>query len=92
MRRWWVVTDQRRDTRNGTDAPCTGVANVCLLTQHTTIVRQRIDVPIPRKRKGGGTALGADKASLRSHTGASTLTATNSSLIVLTYRVVTGAG
>jgi len=42
-----------------------GVANVCLLTQHTTIVRQRIDVPIPRKRKGGGTALGADKALAR---------------------------
>jgi stalled ribosome rescue protein Dom34 len=38
-----------------------GIANICLLTQHTTIVRQRIDVPVPRKRKGGGTALGADK-------------------------------
>lgn len=38
-----------------------GVANICLITQHTTIVRQRIEVPIPRKRKGGGTALGAER-------------------------------
>jgi len=44
-----------------------GIANICLLTQHTTIVRQRIDVPVPRKRKGGGTALGADKALARFH-------------------------
>ncbi|KAL7411943.1 hypothetical protein BDY24DRAFT_394024 [Mrakia frigida] len=29
-----------------------GVATVCLLTEHMTIVRQRIDVPVPRKRKG----------------------------------------
>lgn len=40
-----------------------GVANVCLITQHTTIVRQRIEVAIPRKRKGGGTALGAERVS-----------------------------
>ncbi|GAA5956015.1 hypothetical protein JCM8115_004387 [Rhodotorula mucilaginosa] len=39
-----------------------GVANICIITNHTTIVRQRIDVPVPRKRKGGGTALGADRA------------------------------
>lgn len=39
----------------------TGVANVCLITQHTTIIRQRIEVNVPRKRKGGGTALGAEK-------------------------------
>lgn len=38
-----------------------GVANICIITNHTTIVRQRIDVPVPRKRKGGGTALGADR-------------------------------
>ncbi|KAG0767113.1 hypothetical protein G6F57_002568 [Rhizopus arrhizus] len=29
-----------------------GLANVCFLTQHMTIVRQRIETPIPRKRKG----------------------------------------
>ncbi|KAK4705159.1 protein pelota, partial [Phenoliferia sp. Uapishka_3] len=38
-----------------------GMANICLITNHTTIIRQRIDVQVPRKRKGG-TALGADKA------------------------------
>lgn len=44
----------------------TGVANICIITNHTTIIRQRIDVPVPRKRKGGGTALGADRVSLQS--------------------------
>ncbi|SCZ90752.1 BZ3500_MvSof-1268-A1-R1_Chr1-3g02215 [Microbotryum saponariae] len=39
-----------------------GIANICVITNHTTIIRQRIDVAVPRKRKGGGTALGADKA------------------------------
>ncbi|BGP12890.1 hypothetical protein JCM10213_005157 [Rhodosporidiobolus nylandii] len=42
-----------------------GIANICVITNHTTIIRQRIDVPVPRKRKGGGTALGADKAHSR---------------------------
>ncbi|KAI8576982.1 hypothetical protein K450DRAFT_254524 [Umbelopsis ramanniana AG] len=32
-----------------------GLANVCLVTQHMTIVRQRIETPIPRKRKGSVT-------------------------------------
>ncbi|GAA94892.1 uncharacterized protein L969DRAFT_89848 [Mixia osmundae IAM 14324] len=44
-----------------------GQANVCLITQHTTIVRQRIEVAVPRKRKGGGTALGQEKATQRYH-------------------------
>jgi len=38
-----------------------GLASICVITNHTTIIRQRIDVPVPRKRKGGATALGADK-------------------------------
>ncbi|GAA5942300.1 ribosome dissociation factor DOM34 [Sporobolomyces koalae] len=42
-----------------------GLANICIITNHTTIIRQRIDVPVPRKRKGGTTALGADKAHSR---------------------------
>ncbi|CAG8716016.1 35551_t:CDS:2, partial [Racocetra persica] len=29
-----------------------GLANLCLVTQHMTIVRQRIEHPVPRKRKG----------------------------------------
>ncbi|OMJ07702.1 Protein pelota-like protein [Smittium culicis] len=33
-----------------------GLANICLLTQYMTIVRQRIDVPIPKKRKGSTTS------------------------------------
>lgn len=29
-----------------------GLANICLVTENMTIVRQRIDVNIPRKRRG----------------------------------------
>ena len=29
-----------------------GLANVCLLTEHMTILRQRIELSIPRKDKG----------------------------------------
>ncbi|CAO1613056.1 unnamed protein product [Sympodiomycopsis kandeliae] len=29
-----------------------GTAIVCLLTEHMTVIRQRIEVPLPRKRKG----------------------------------------
>ncbi|KAJ1894474.1 Translation factor pelota, partial [Kickxella alabastrina] len=29
-----------------------GLAVICLLTQYMTVVRQRIEVPIPRKRRG----------------------------------------
>ncbi|KAI9298461.1 hypothetical protein K502DRAFT_339394 [Neoconidiobolus thromboides FSU 785] len=32
-----------------------GLANVCLVTSHMTIVRQRIEAPIPRKRRGSVT-------------------------------------
>ncbi|GAA6005722.1 hypothetical protein JCM10207_005310 [Rhodosporidiobolus poonsookiae] len=42
-----------------------GTANICIITNHTTIIRQRIEVSVPRKRKGGGTALGADRAQSR---------------------------
>ena len=30
-----------------------GLANISLITEHQTILRQRVEVPIPRKRKGG---------------------------------------
>lgn len=30
-----------------------GVANICMITEHQTILRQKIEVPVPRKRKGG---------------------------------------
>ncbi|KAI8982685.1 pelota-like protein [Pilobolus umbonatus] len=32
-----------------------GLANLCFMTKHMTIVKQRIEVPIPRKRKGSVT-------------------------------------
>jgi protein pelota len=32
-----------------------GLANVCLLTSSMTIIRQHIDCPVPRKRKGSVT-------------------------------------
>ncbi|WVO16408.1 mRNA surveillance protein pelota [Cryptococcus depauperatus] len=37
-----------------------GTAAICLLSEHMTTVRQRIDTPVPRKRKGGTS--GHDKA------------------------------
>ena len=46
-----------------------GLASICVITNHTTIIRQRIDVPVPRKRKGGATALGADKVGRTSLSG-----------------------
>lgn len=30
-----------------------GMANICLITEHQTILRQRVESAIPRKRKGG---------------------------------------
>lgn len=40
-----------------------GMANICMITEHQTILRQRIEVPVPRKRKGGvdGHTKGMDK-------------------------------
>ena len=32
-----------------------GLANICFLTQHMTVVKQRIETPIPRKGKGSVT-------------------------------------
>ncbi|KAF2730950.1 hypothetical protein EJ04DRAFT_28763 [Polyplosphaeria fusca] len=30
-----------------------GVANICVITEHQTILRQRVEVAVPRKRRGG---------------------------------------
>ncbi|CAO2649876.1 Nn.00g011680.m01.CDS01 [Neocucurbitaria sp. VM-36] len=40
-----------------------GTANICMITEHQTILRQRVEVPVPRKRKGGvdGHSKGMDK-------------------------------
>lgn len=43
-----------------------GTAVVCLLTEHMTVIRQRIEVPLPRKRKGLPTSTG-DKSLARFH-------------------------
>ena len=37
------------------DSISLGTAAVCLLSEHMTTVRQRIDVPVPRKRMGSAT-------------------------------------
>ncbi|PVI02168.1 hypothetical protein DM02DRAFT_641430 [Periconia macrospinosa] len=40
-----------------------GLANICLITEHQTILRQRVEVAVPRKRKGdaGGHDKGMEK-------------------------------
>ena len=40
-----------------------GTANICIITEHQTILRQHIEVSVPRKRRGGvdGHAKGMDK-------------------------------
>jgi protein pelota len=30
-----------------------GLANICLITEHQTILRQRVEMAVPRKRQGG---------------------------------------
>lgn len=30
-----------------------GIANLCFITEFMTVVKQRIDVPVPKKRRGG---------------------------------------
>ncbi|KAJ4364097.1 Translation factor pelota [Neocucurbitaria cava] len=40
-----------------------GTANICIITEHQTILRQKVEVSVPRKRKGGvdGHSKGMDK-------------------------------
>ncbi|KAF1846288.1 uncharacterized protein K460DRAFT_417404 [Cucurbitaria berberidis CBS 394.84] len=40
-----------------------GTANICMITEHQTILRQRIEMSVPRKRKGGvdGHSKGMDR-------------------------------
>lgn len=47
--------------RDGADMS-EGVAAICLVSEHMTTIRQRIEVNVPRKRKGGTS--GHDKVSL----------------------------
>ncbi|KAF1816228.1 hypothetical protein P152DRAFT_478799 [Eremomyces bilateralis CBS 781.70] len=43
-----------------------GYANICLVTEFQTVIRQRVEVPLPKKR-GGGRDGGYDSAMLRFH-------------------------
>lgn len=38
-----------------------GLANICFLTSHQTVLRQRIEVSVPRKRAGAGRSADHDK-------------------------------
>ncbi|KAJ2863026.1 Translation factor pelota [Coemansia erecta] len=52
------ITDACDITRQADIAAVTmheGLAVICLVTQYMTVVRQRIEVPIPRKRRGSTT-------------------------------------
>ena len=33
-----------------------GLANICAITEHRTLLKQKVSVPIPRKRQGGASA------------------------------------
>lgn len=48
------INDQRADIQPRRAR--IGLANICLITEHMTVLRQRIDVSIPRKRTGSITA------------------------------------
>lgn len=53
------------DQTRGTEAVAVvmeeGIANICFLTQFQTILRQRVDVSVPRKRAGAGRSADHDK-------------------------------
>jgi protein pelota len=46
----------RNASNSDTLYPCTGTAAFCLLSQHMTVVRQRIDMPVPRKISSSSSA------------------------------------
>ncbi|KAF2458447.1 eRF1 domain 1-domain-containing protein [Lineolata rhizophorae] len=47
------ATDARRRAQIWAVVMQDGLANICLITEHQTLLRQRVEVPIPRKRRGG---------------------------------------
>lgn len=53
------------DPTSGTEAVAIvmqeGLANICFITQHQTILRQRIEYSVPRKRAGAGRSADHDK-------------------------------
>lgn len=53
------------DPARGTEAVAVvmqeGLANICFITQHQTVLRQRVEVSVPRKRAGAGRSADHDK-------------------------------
>lgn len=53
------------DPTRGTEAIAVvmqeGLANICFITQHQTVLRQRVEVSVPRKRTGAGRSADHDK-------------------------------
>ena len=53
--------DQSRDTEAVAVVMDEGIANICFLTQSQTVLKQRVDVSVPRKRTGAGRSQDHDK-------------------------------
>jgi protein pelota len=53
------------DSNKGTEAVAVvmqeGLANICFITQYQTVLRQRVEVSVPRKRAGAGRSADHDK-------------------------------
>jgi len=53
--------DQTRGTEAVAVVMQEGLANICFITQFQTVLRQRVDVAVPRKRAGAGRSADHDK-------------------------------
>lgn len=53
--------DQSRGTEAVAVVMQEGLANICFITQHQTVLRQRVEVSVPRKRTGAGRSADHDK-------------------------------
>ncbi|EHY58489.1 Translation factor pelota [Exophiala dermatitidis] len=53
--------DQTRGTEAVAVVMQEGLANICFITQHQTVLRQRVEVSVPRKRAGAGRSADHDK-------------------------------
>ena len=54
LQRIELATDPSKTADMGAIILQEGLANVCLITPHMTLVKARIEVHVPRKRRGGG--------------------------------------
>lgn len=53
--------DQTRGTEAVAVVMQEGIANICFITQYQTVLRQRVEVSVPRKRTGAGRSADHDK-------------------------------